>query len=112
MNEIFARIKSNDMIATVFVRTVAGVILFLALVNRGTDGIDVVPLENYLNTTLNRLRNLGTLNEAFEFTPRVGRKPFTKKSNFLSFETKNENIEVCMLLLQGTFLILSDDTHL
>lgn len=34
-------------------------------------------------------------NEQFQFNPRIPKKPFTKKNNWLSFETKNDQIEVC-----------------
>lgn len=34
--------------------------------------------------------------EHFQFNTRIPKKPFTKKNNFLSFDTKNNNIEVCV----------------
>lgn len=59
----------------------------------------VPPLWDYDNVTARSLA-AGTTEEMqqraehFEFNGRVPKKPFTKKNNFLSFETKNNNIEV------------------
>lgn len=36
--------------------------------------------------------------EHFVFNTRVPKKPFAKKNNFLSFETKNNNIEVLYII--------------
>lgn len=66
------------------VSVVVSGVLVLLLVNSG--------VSEYVNSTTNIFGK--NFNEGFQFSTRIPKKPFTKKNNFLSFETKDENIEV------------------
>lgn len=68
-----------------FVSVVVSGVLVLLLANSG--------VSEYVNSTTD---NFGkNFNEGFQFSTRIPKKPFANKNNFLSFETKDENIEVC-----------------
>lgn len=66
------------------VSAVVSGLLVLLLVNSG--------VSEYVNSTTNIFNK--NFNEGFQFSTRMPKKPFAKKNNFLSFETKDENIEV------------------
>lgn len=73
--------------------SVFGVLLVLVFVNCGVQS-------EYVNSTSDFFtRNFPVpATDAFQFSNRIPKKPFTQKNNFLSFETKNDNIEVNALL--------------
>lgn len=49
---------------------------------------------DYVNSTTDYFARQFPDTDAFQFSNRIPKKPFTQKNNFLSFETKNDNIEV------------------
>lgn len=59
-------------------------VLMLLLVHSGRS--------EYANSSATYFSN--NFNEGFHLTTRIPKKPFTKKNNILSFETKTGNIEV------------------
>lgn len=73
----------------------------VSFVGNGNLVVFVVLLTLVGATSSNQFKNItaryevpDVLDNLFGFTARVPRKPFTKKSNFLSFETTNQNVEV------------------